>query len=715
MPMTGSAILRSLKGLGLAAVLAPGVLFGAYAWASYHQVFRDAESRAAHLAAILQEHALRAFEAVQLALRLADQHLDGLDWETIASSRPLWEELRRIQQFGPQIGSIFVVSPDGDSPLTTRVFPAPQVDFSDRDYFVAHKDKDAGLYLGQAYVGKISDAPIFNFSIRRSGTSGFNGVVGSSLYVPYFQNFYASVGDPRDSFAVALLRQDGDVLVRHPTFTVGARFSPAVIEQIRGSEQRTVDAVSPLDGVRRHYAVRKIGQFPAYIAYSIEHNSIRKRWEQGLIVPGTLAAGFTLALLALTTVALRRARAERVAVGQLEETAVSLQQEIEGRRRAEASLLQAQRLDAVGQMTGGIAHDFNNLLTVILGNIDLAQRGGDPARLQRLLKSARYAAERGASLVRQLLAFSRGQELHPKVVDLNDVLADTGSLMRRAVSEAIEFELDCAPGLWPTRIDVAEFEAALLNLAVNARDAMQGRGRLVLRTRNVSAASDEKCSGALKPGDYVVLSVIDNGAGMPPDVLARVYEPFFTTKEVGKGSGLGLSQVHGFVRQSGGDIAIESKMGRGTTVRLYLPRCEPAPPVAEEARPERTSAATVPQDRQQIVLVVEDDREVRKISMGLLDELGYATIGVRDGLEALAVLSAGGAIDVLLTDLVLPRGVDGTELVTRALELRPGLAVLITTAAPEGQSEHPTLRKPFTKEQLADCLRHVRERSVGSS
>lgn len=698
-----------LKALLVASLAVPALIFAVHAWLSYVDVFRDAELRARHISSILQEHATKVFETIGLALRQTEQRLKGLDADTIRTSRPLWEELQKLQSANEQLGSIFVLAPDGSLLLTTRVFPTPATNFADRDYFVAQRDGDAGLYLGRSYMGKISEAPIFNFSIRRSRPDGsFDGVIGSSAFVDYFQRFYSTVGAEGDNSSVVLVHDDGDILARYPPVPPGERFITArkFVNSMRDRSQDVMYGTSPIDGRDRLLGITRLRHFPAYVIYTIDRASIRRDWYERVALSGSVAAVFAAVLFIITSFALRRATTEAAALQRLQETSTSLRDEVERRERAEASLLQAQRLDAVGRLTGGIAHDFNNLLQIISGNLEIAQRRSDLASIKRVLTSAQYAAQRGSDLTRRLLAFSRQQALHPETVDLNDILDKARIWVGRTISDAIEIRLHCVDGVWPVRVDVAQLEAALLNLVVNARDAMPEGGVLTLETHNEELDPAKIVAGNLDvpAGPYVRLAVTDSGSGILPDVLTRIYEPFFTTKEVGKGSGLGLSQVYGFVRQSGGAVAIGSELGRGTVVSLYLPRCDRID-ADDGARIEVAAQADDAGGR--VVLVVEDNDDVRRISAAMLDELGYSTITARNGIEALALLSAGEPINVLFSDIFMPRAMSGIRLAEEATALRPNLKVLLTTASLDADTTFPLLRKPYTQAELGEKMRQV--------
>ena len=391
---------------------------------------------------------------------------------------------------------------------------------------------------------------------------------------------------------------------------------------------------------------------------------------------------------------------------------LSMCQDVTERRRIEAQLAQAQKMEAVGQLTGGIAHDFNNLLTVILGNLESAgDRSGDPQQ-KALIESSVQAAERGAELVQRLLSFARRQILQPSLLDLNEAVSGLTGILRRALGEQVEIETSFSSGLWPVLVDRAQFENALLNLAVNARDAMPRGGKLTIETDNVHLDSDYAAQNLdVKPGDYAMLAVTDTGTGMSPEVLARALEPFFTTKEVGRGSGLGLPMIFGFVKQSDGHMKIYSEVGHGTTVRIYLPRADAAASV-------QTGAGQAEEELpggHETILVVEDDEGVRSLAVTLLTALGYRVLEARDGPAAEVILRSAEPVDLLFTDVVMPPGMTGRDLADRARAWRPTMKVLYTTGYTENSVVHQgkldpgvhLLSKPYRKRSLARLVREV--------
>ena len=395
-----------------------------------------------------------------------------------------------------------------------------------------------------------------------------------------------------------------------------------------------------------------------------------------------------------------------------------LRAEIEERERVEAALRQAQKMEAVGQLTGGVAHDFNNLLMVIMGNVETARRHlgstGQPVpeATSRAIENAMRGAERAATLTQRLLAFSRRQPLSPRPVDVNRLVDGMSDLLHRALGETLTLIVEPGAGLWPVEIDANQLEAAILNLAVNARDAMQPGGRLTIETANVQLDAHYAVAHAeVVAGPYVALCISDTGAGIAKHLLPRVFEPFFTTKEVGQGSGLGLSQVYGFVKQSGGHIKLYSEPGQGTSVKIYLPRLLRAEAVDAESGP----PASVPQgDPAETILVVEDDHDVRRHSVEILRELGYRVLEAANAELALATLDRHPEVRLLFTDVVLP-GHNGRELAEAAQARHPALKVLFTTGYARSAIIHAgrldpdveVLPKPFTYAALAAKVREL--------
>lgn len=384
------------------------------------------------------------------------------------------------------------------------------------------------------------------------------------------------------------------------------------------------------------------------------------------------------------------------------------------RKRTEELLVQAQKMEMVGQLSGGIAHDFNNLLTVIVGNAEFLSESLKSRRdLQLLADDIGRAGDRGSELTQRLLAFGRRQVLRPVEIDCDALLDTMHKLLQRTLRQDIEIKTDFDAELSFAFADPAQLESAILNLAVNAQDAMPSGGRLTISTANASLDGHYKSlHPEVVPGDYVLIAVTDDGDGMSKDVIERAFEPFFTTKEVGKGSGLGLSMVYGFVKQSNGHVAIYSEPGLGTTVRIYLPQIVSKLPLA----PEQTQAGTAALPRgTETVLVVEDDPFVRSYSISRVESLGYAVIAAVDGNDALQKLRADIAVDILFTDIVMPGGINGWQLADLARQLRPGLPVLLTSGyALETLARHDRLRagavvltKPYRKAELARRLREV--------
>ncbi|MBJ7406109.1 MAG: response regulator [Bradyrhizobium sp.] len=387
----------------------------------------------------------------------------------------------------------------------------------------------------------------------------------------------------------------------------------------------------------------------------------------------------------------------------LEEANKQLRLEMEERARVEETLRQAQKIEAIGQLTGGVAHDFNNLLMVISGGLDMLDRQADPNRRRRLMDGMIQAAQRGASLTRQLLAFSRRQKLRPEPVDVAAQIGGMRELLDRSLRGDVHVEFDFPEQLWPVEVDPGELELVILNLAVNARDAMPNGGTIVVRGENLPDLKEGEIAG-----DYVRLSVIDTGVGMPPDILSRVFEPFFTTKDVGKGSGLGLAQVHGFATQSRGTVRIQSEVGRGTSMELYLPRSFDVP--SGERHLIDITRVRPKKSNQGQILLVEDDDEVAALVSEMLGQLGYDVTRAASAAAALGALADGRSVDVVFSDIMMPGGMNGVELAHEIKKRRSDIPILLTSGYAEASVREAEsagieiLPKPYHIDDLAAAL-----------
>jgi signal transduction histidine kinase/ActR/RegA family two-component response regulator len=535
------------------------------------------------------------------------------------------------------------------------------------------------------------------------------------INLAYFEDFYRAV-ELTENGAIILHRRDGVVLARYPHSekAIGSSFAdlPPFKDVLSHAQFGTVLMESPLDGSIRVLAIRALKAFPLAVQVSVDESRVLIGWRRQAWIFTMLALGASAMIVTqLLLLAKRSSQVEvlaaefRTAKEIAEQANVALRQQMGERERAEAALRQAQRIEAVGQLTGGVAHDFNNLLTVLLGNIDLIENAGaaDPRTADRLV-AMRGAAERGAQLTAQLLAFARQQPLVPRPVDLNAVVTGMEGLMQSALGRTVRIRNRLAPELWPALVDPTQIELVILNLAINARDAMPRGGELSIETANVTLPPSPRAD-ALPAGQYVAIRVSDTGIGMTPEVMAKAFEPFFTTKAVGSGSGLGLSQVFGTARQSGGDVSIESEQDQGTTVTLHLPRAPaegPSIPAPPPPAPD-THADHRP------LLLVDDDAAVRETTGELLRALGYAVIEAGGGRAALECLRAEPDIALLLTDVVMP-DMNGPALAAAAHAMRPGLPVVFMSGYSDlagvtgGAVLGRMVSKPFRPTELTEQI-----------
>ncbi len=688
-----------------ASLLAPALLFAFAAWNSYRNLAALTDERLTRSLDVQQEEAQRTFQLVGLALNSVKDLVADMSADDIRRDQThLHQVLQKLDAQIPLIQSIWIYDTDGRPLVTSWAEPAPNASFADRDFIRAHDENDAGPYYGQVYESRFGAEPFFTVSERIVHDGTFIGILEISVLPSNFFHFFSTLAyTPGQQFS--LIRNDGLFLARYPMAPPGA---PIRLDEASGFRRSTAatpaggfyTTVSEVDHVERRFAARRLKGTPLYVTTGFATSAIQGEWLRGMAAHLIYGIPVTLFLfISLFVVLLRTQR---------------LYAEINRRAAAEEALRQSQKLDAIGHLTGGVAHDFNNLLTIIIGNLEAAQRQmenwseGAHAKLSRRLDSAMHGAQRAATLTKRLLAFSRQQPLNPALLDVNRVLNGLSDFLRRALGEDISLEIVGGGGIWPVEADAAELEAAILNLAVNARDAMPEGGKLTIEASN-SYLDESYCRRHVdvRPGQYVQIAATDTGSGMPKDVIERAFEPFFTTKESGQGTGLGLSQVYGFVKQSGGHVKIYSEAGEGTTVKIYLPRFFGKASAAEEAAemPSRSRSA-------ETVLVVEDDDDVRTYVVEALAALGYRVLEAGEAETALRLLGEHPSVQLLLTDVVMP-GLNGRKLAQEARLRRPELKILYMTGYSRNAIVHQgrldigvdLLQKPITSDQLAAAVR----------
>jgi signal transduction histidine kinase/ActR/RegA family two-component response regulator len=712
----GSGANRALRGLVAASVVLPLLVFAGGAWLAWDATVRGAKSELQSDLAVAQEQATRVLDTHMLLNgRVNDLIGDMGDEAMVAHERELHDRLAAMIAGYEQVTAILVVGRDGQALVATSRYPVDRsVNVADREYFRTLRDTRAPFFIGGVVFGRLTRADVFSVATRRGSDPGhFTGLILLGVSPNYFTRFDSKLFNGDADFTAYLAREDGRLLATYPD--ANASRGDAV------SDRLLVDAIaltphagmasgrSSLDGADRIIAYRELANYPVYVSVGRNWSSIVGAWRRTMATHLIFGIPATLGLLALSLLALRQARRGH-------DTLARLQEEVQRREVAEEALRQSQKMEAVGRLTGGIAHDFNNHLTVISSNIELLQRRMPPGseRLTRLTDAAMAGVQRAATLTHRLLAFSRQQPLDPEPLDVSRLVTNMSDLLRRTLGESVAIETVLAGGLWQTRADANQLENVLLNLAVNARDAMPGGGKLTIETANAHLDDAYAASHSeVTAGQYVLLAVTDTGTGMTPEVMEKVFEPFFTTKPLGQGTGLGLSMVYGFVKQSGGHVAIDSEPGRGSTVKVYLPRFvqpEPKPMPAS-----RGAAALDRAGRRETILVVEDDEAVRQSSVEALREIGYEVMEAGDAMDGVRLIVDRGGIDLLFTDVGLPGGVNGRTLADGARSAQPGLKVLFTTGYTrdailhDGLLDHGVhfIAKPFSLTDLAAKVRDV--------
>jgi signal transduction histidine kinase len=682
---------------------------------------RDAERELTTLNISLAEQTARALQSVDLILESLVEQLQAEQVTTAAdyerkSDHATYELLKSKTAGVPQLDAVSLIAADGRLINFSRYYPIPAVNVSDRDYFAALRDApQSGSFLSRPVENRGTGTWTIYLARRVAAPDGsFIGLVLGAIDLVYFENLYEAL-ELTEGSAVRLWRADGTLLARYPARSdIGKQYP---LPQGRRSLAYGVPFVTTAasDAPDRLVSARAVRDYPVLVTVSRAMSEVLADWRRQALAVGA-AGAICITAVALFIWALIRQFGAYEALTRLRH---QREEAVRGRQKAEAQINQLQKMEALGQLTGGIAHDFNNLLTVILGNADNLRRRlpADDRELQALVDAMIRNGERGATLTHRLLAFSRRQPLEPKPLDPNLLVAGMSDLLQRTLGERIAIATVLAGDAWWISADANQLENALLNLAVNARDAMPDGGKLTIETANaVIDAAYAARHDEVDPGQYTVVAVSDTGMGMARQTIEKVFEPFFTTKEVGRGTGLGLSQVYGFVKQSGGHVKLYSELGRGTTVKLYLPRAL-GEAESEAVAPHEAGrqAANETGGPPATILLVEDDADVRIYTADVLRELGYRVLEAEDGASALRLLARHPEIRLLFTDLGLPGALDGRLLADQARLHDPTLPVLFTTGYTRNAVVHhgrldaevELIVKPFTYDELAARLKKI--------
>ncbi len=723
------SISRSLQALAVIVVL---LIVGATA----HQlmtgralIMADTERQMARLDMVFAEQTGRAVETVDFILRNTIDTVQGLRAKPPAEA--VYQDLLARQIAGVrQVSEIAITGADGQVLHCSRPGIPHQLPPAARALIAAQAAHPRpGLEFSEPFRGPDGQWTALMLRPILSRDGKFDGAALAYLNLSYFEDFYHAV-KLTEKGAILLHLRDGTVLARYPhsDAVIGQSYAdlPPFKDILAHGIAGTVVMDSPIDGTRRVLAIRALKAFPLAVNVSVAQSRVLASWRWQVLTFSLVALGASAAVVGLLLLLAQRSRQVEVLLGEYraakdsaEKAQRRLIEQMAERERAEAALRQAQRIEAVGQLTGGVAHDFNNLLTVLIGNIELIRKtaGLDSATADRL-EAMRAAAERGAMLTGGLLAFARRQPLSPRPVDLNAAIEGMRGLLHSAVGPQMKIVTRPKADLWPAMIDPTQFELVILNLVINARDAMPAGGGVTIETTNTRRGPPLHTEEPTE-GDYVVVIVRDTGVGMTPEVQARAFEPFFTTKPPGAGSGLGLSQVFGTARQSGGGVQIDSTPGEGTAVSVFLPRAPAqAAPIsvgADDAEQPRTGEA--------VVLVVDDDSAVLGTTAAILKDIGYSVLQADTGAAALDLLDSGGTIDLLLTDVVMTP-MSGPELAQTVEGLYPRLPIIFISGYAAvagltgGGAGHRLIQKPFSptelRRQIEATLAEVRGRATAA-
>jgi two-component system NtrC family sensor kinase len=584
-----------LRLLLVATILVPLGLGTVAGYLSYLNDYQHATTSAFEAVAVATENTTKVLDThLLVAARISDLLGAMTDDQIHASEKPLHDRIAQQIAGLPEVAAAWVIDANGHELVSARVYPVNRdLDQAIREDFKAFRNSDVQTYIWMLRARSLDNGdyqPYFTVSLRRKASDGhFNGVVVIAVAGSYFASFYNSLLGSADNYIASVLRDDGTVLAQYPEpagSSVPPQPDPLLARAIANEAHSGIDENgTPFNGGRL-VAIKRVGNYPVYVTIERTKASILRNWLRSVVGYVVIGVPAAIALMALSLLALRRTRREQSALAQAGEAFAR-------RAALEVELSRAQRLEAVGLLTAGIAHDFNNLLTIVSGNIERLESGIDDAdaRQQKALTAAKDGCARAAALSKRLLGFARHEPINPRSTDINEVIVNTLELPWQSANR-ITYELRLKDELWRANVDPDQLATALLNLAVNARDAMMPEGgKLKVETTNTVLDDPAAAEAAgVSAGEYVGIFVTDTGHGMPEEVREKAFDPFFTTKEPGKGTGLGLSLVNAFATRSGGYCTIDSELGRGTTIRIYLPR------YVDAERTDVTAESTVRQD-----------------------------------------------------------------------------------------------------------------------
>ncbi|SHK22125.1 hybrid sensor histidine kinase/response regulator [Paraburkholderia terricola] len=706
----------TLIALLIAAIVLPCVYVAAMAFSDFRAREADATDMALRTVRVAEEHALKVFDMNEtLDSRIVDLAQDLDDDGISAREADIHEKLRVMGGGYPQVAAVSIFGRDGRLLASSRFYPVPTLSVAGREDFTGIRDGRDLEHVSKVMTGHVAGEQVFNMGVERRGADGaFAGMVSVALRPSYFSAFYRELLGGSDGMAMTmtLVRMDGAILAHYPRSprepSAMPAQSPLAEAFAQGRRAGVVRTHSDIDGEKLIVAYRHVGSYPVYVLCGYRASAIWAAWYRHLSV--LLLSLFTpsIALWCVIWLSLRRLGAE-------EEAWERWQAEASMRRSIESAYRQSRKMEALGTLVGSVAHDFNNLLMIVSANLQIARRRGAPG-LDRELSAMERALKSGQSLTRQLLGVARKQPLRNETLALERWLPACRELLRASLGAKISLVIDVAAGIWPMRVDVAELELALINIAVNARDAMPNGGRFTVRATNIHFRHED---GFPLTGDFVQLSLEDTGAGMAPDVLARAFEPLFTTKAKGMGTGLGLPQVFAFCERSGGLAAIDSAVGAGTSVRLYLPRATAAPE-AEGPAEARAEDSGAPHGLR--ILLVEDNEEVAAGTEALLQMMGHQVTCVFNADTALRLFDDAHAkqartgeplpFDLVLSDIHMPGKMNGIDLAEAVLAFDTRLPVILMTGYAEelDRARHVNVRvlsKPFDIALLDQLLQAI--------